>query len=281
MLRVLKSCSSPFFVAAVLVMILAARTTLLHAQGTDLGQIRGSVTDASEAAVPNAKVQVTDVATDQSRITTTNPGGAFEFTNLKSGGYKLTISAGGFDTLVINGVEVVSGSVARVDGRLQVAKSADAITVQSEASAVQTDSPTISSTLDNRDLIEIPRDSRDIYEFLYLNPSITQSANGDGSFKFLGAQSYGASFSLDGQRSNGGVFGEPTSSQPSLETIGELTVMSSSFTAEYAGIANIRVTTKRGGAKYHGSLFYDNKNSALAAWNLADKIGQSNFSPSP
>ena len=56
----------------------------------------------------------------------------------------------------------------------------------------------------------MPRDNRDIYSFLYLNPDITQGAGGDGSFKFIGGQSYGASFSLDGQRTNGGIFGEPT-----------------------------------------------------------------------
>src|SRR5207237_2471383 len=124
---------------------------------------------------------------------------------------------------------------------------------------------TSSGTMTNELLTELPRDSRDCASVLYLNPNIRQGS-GDGSFKFLGAQSYGASYSLDGQRSNGGVFGEPTSSQPSLESIGELTVMANSFTAEYAGIANIRVSTKRGGADYHGSLFADNQNSALAAW---------------
>ena len=85
-------------------------------------------------------------------------------------------------------------------------------------------------------------------EFLYLNPDITQGPGGDGTFKFIGAQSYGATFSLDGQRTNGGIFGEPTSSQPSLETVGELIVLSKNFTAEYSGIANIRIETKRGGA---------------------------------
>ncbi len=91
------------------------------------------------------------------------------------------------------------------------------------------------------------------------------------SFKFIGAQSYGASFSVDGQRTNGGIFGSVTASQPSLEAVGDLNVMSNAFSAEYAGIANIRVTTKRGGADYHGSIFYNNKNSALSAWTLADK----------
>ena len=141
-----------------------------------------------------------------------------------------------------------AGSSARADARLEVAHTGETVVVQAEAPLTEMDLPTISGTLNGLDMVELPRDSRDFTSFLYLNPNIRQGTT-DGSFKFLGAQSYGASFSVDGQRTNGGVFGEPTTSQPSLETIGELTVLSNSFTAEYAGIANIRVTTRRGSAR--------------------------------
>ncbi|MBV9157430.1 MAG: TonB-dependent receptor, partial [Acidobacteriaceae bacterium] len=150
--------------------------------------------------------------------------------------------------------------------------------VTAESSLVNTDDQTISQTLNSRDVIDLPRDSRDVYDFLYLNPNITQSGE-PGDFKFVGAQSYGASFSLDGQRSNGGIFGTATASQPSLEGVQEINVMSTDFSAEYAGIANIRVTTKRGTAHYHGSLFYENENSALSAWTVQDKVNAYNFAP--
>ncbi|MBZ5624458.1 MAG: TonB-dependent receptor [Acidobacteriia bacterium] len=253
----------------------------IFAQGTDLGVIRGVVTDASNAVVPNARISLTDVATNTPRPLTADASGEYEIQNVKPGAYKLTVTATGFNTLEITGITVLAGNTIRADARLEVAKSAESVVVQAEASAVQTDSPTVSGTLQNRDLIELPRDSRDIYEFLYLNPNITQSAGGDGNFKFLGAQSYGASFSLDGQRSNGGVFGQPTNSQPSLETVGEITVLTNNFTAEYAGISNIRIVTKRGEDHYHGSLFYNNRNSALAAWSLTDKNALGQFVPSP
>src|SRR5882724_11129664 len=117
-----------------------------------------------------------------------------------------------------------------------------------------------------------------VYSFLYLNPNITQGVQ-DGEFKFLGFQSYGANFTLDGQRSTDAVFGVHTQSEPSLEAVGELNVLSNDFSAEYAGIANIRVTTKRGESQFHGSTFYNNKNSALAALQIQDKEGMSNFVP--
>ena len=115
---------------------------------------------------------------------------------------------------------------------------------------------------------------------MYLNPNITSSADGL-DFKFIGAQSYGAAFSLDVQRSNGGIFGRAIASHPSLEAISELIVQTNIFTAEHVGIANIRIDTKRGEKDFHGSLFYNNKNSALAAWTIQDKINLANFVPNP
>lgn len=252
----------------------------IFSQGTDLGSIRGIVTDVSGAVVPNASVEIVDLTTNLVRRLKTDAEGNYEAAGLRSGSYRASVSVQGFNTVEISGIVLRSGDTVRADAVLQPGGTSAAIVVREESPLIATESPTISQTLDNQTLLEVPRDNRDIYSFLYLNPNITQ-ADADGSFKFIGAQSYGASFSLDGQRSNGGVFGQPTASQPSLETVGEITVLSNNFTAEYAGIANIRVSTKRGAADYHGSLFYNNKNSALAAWNLNDKIGQATFLPTP
>lgn len=250
------------------------------AQGTDLGTIRGLVTDPSGAVIPNAKVIILDLGTNTTRETATNARGEYQMFGLRSGNYKVSVSAPGLTTQDITGVVLNGSDVVSANATLRVAGTQEAIAVTAEAPTINTEDQTISDTITSQAVIDLPRDSRSVYSFLYLNPNITQSG-ADGSFKFLGAQSYGASFSLDGQRSNGGIFGEPTSSQPSLEAVGDINVLSNDFSAEYAGIANIRVTTKRGDSSYHGSLFYNNSNSALAAWKVQDKIGQFNFSPTP
>ncbi|HEX6718092.1 MAG TPA: TonB-dependent receptor [Pyrinomonadaceae bacterium] len=252
-----------------------------YAQGTNLGTIRGTVTDPNGAVIPNATVKVTDQVTGLSRDLTTDAEGNFEVNALKAGTYKVTVTATGFKTADV--VAVVKGAdVVRADVKTEIgAQSENVLVTGAEAGLIEKEQPVIAGTINNRQLVEIPRDSRDIYEFLYLNPDITQGPNGDGSFKYIGGQSYGASFSLDSQRTNGGIFGEPTASQPSLETIGELTVLSKNFTAEYSGIANIRVETKRGGKDYHGSLFYNNKNSSLAAASVQDKNAEAAFFSTP
>jgi hypothetical protein len=267
-------------VVLVFFVLIACPAGLVYSQGTDLGTIRGTVTDASGAVVPNAKVEITDVATNITRETQTNAEGNYEASALRSGNYKVTVSAAGFANSEVTAISLHGGDVVRADARLNPASTTQSIVITAEAPTIHTENQTISQTMNNMVVTELPRDSRDIYSFLYLNPNITQ-ADSDGGFKFLGAQSYGASFSLDGQRSNGGVFGQPTNSQPSLEAVGEINILSNDFTAEYAGIANIRVETARGGNRYHGSIFYNNKNAALAAWDLNNKIAQAQFLPTP
>ena len=238
------------------------------AQGTDLGTIAGSVTDSSGAVVANADVTITDLATGAARAAKSNTQGEYRVFGLRSGGYKVTVKAAGMGTAVLTGIRLNGSDVVTADAVLKVASTTEAVEVTSEVPLVNTEDQTISDNISSQAVIDLPRDSRDVYTFLYLNPNITQ-AGSDGAFKFLGAQSYGANFSLDGQRSNGGIFGEHTASQPSLEAVGEINVLSNDFSAEYAGIANIRMTTKRGGSGYHGSMFYNNKNSALAAADAA------------
>jgi hypothetical protein len=248
-------------------------------QGTDLGTIRGTVTDPSGAVIPAAKVVATDLSTNTARSAVTNGEGVYEIFGLRPGHFKVTITASGFATAEFTGIALTGSATVSANAVLKVNTANESVMVSAEAPVIHTEDQTISQTIDSRSVVDLPRDSRDVYSFLYLNPNITQGS-ADGEFKFLGAQSYGASFSLDGQRSNGGIFGSPTASQPSIEAVGEITVMSNDFSAEYAGIANVRVTTKRGGSEYHGTAFYDNKNSALAAWTLQDKIGQATFAPS-
>src|SRR5207248_2295357 len=200
----------------------------LFAQGTDLGTIRGLVTDSTGAVVPNAKVVILDLATNTPHETRSNGQGEYRVFGLSSGEYKVSVSAAGMGTTQVTGIHLHGSDVVSADAKLKVASTSETVAVTSEAPLVNTEDQTIADTITSRAVIDLPRDSRSVYSFLYLNPNITQSGT-DGSFKFLGAQSYGANFALDGQRSNGGIFGEPTASQPSLEAVGDINVLSNDF----------------------------------------------------
>src|SRR5262252_7855984 len=67
----------------------------VHGQGTDLGTIRGTVTDSSGAAIPNASVTITDALTNTARQTQTNSQGHYEMFGLRPGTYRVVITAPG------------------------------------------------------------------------------------------------------------------------------------------------------------------------------------------
>jgi hypothetical protein len=259
-------------------------TPNLFAQGSDLGTIRGVVADSSGALIPNAQVTITNLSNLRVYSFNTDASGDYDAPNLIPGQYKAAFAAPGFETSVINGIVLNGSDVSQQNAVLHLATETVSVQVTSEAVGINMDNSTLSQTLNPTAVIELPRDSRDINQFLYIDPSVTQGA-GSGApplnlstFKPVGGQSYGFSFSLDGQRNSGGVFDQQTKSQPSLESVGELNILSNNFSAEYAGILNIRVNTKAGGAQNHGSVFYNDLNDGLAAEQM---IGQSAGTPKP
>src|SRR5665213_3579158 len=94
---------------AVLILSIASGSSSLYAQGTDLGTIRGTVTDSGGALLPNAQVEITDLSTLTTHHATTNQHGEYEVPALPGGRYKATITAAGFRTATVNGI-LLSGS---------------------------------------------------------------------------------------------------------------------------------------------------------------------------
>jgi hypothetical protein len=265
-------------------MCFAACTPNLFAQGSDLGTIRGIVTDSSGALIPNAQVKITNLGDLRVYPFKSDARGEYNASNLIPGQYKAAFTAPGFETSVIDGIVLNGSDVSQQNAVLHPATQTVNVQVTSQAVGIDTEESTLSQTLNSTAVVNLPRDSRDINTFLYIDPSITQGDGNGGApeflptFKAIGTQSYGFSFSLDGQRNSGGVFGEQTRSEPSLESVGELNVLSNNFSAEYAGVLNVRVNTKNGGAQNHGSLFYNDVNSGLAARPM---LGQSASAPTP
>ena len=187
------------FTLVLFLSLLVCANAYLFGQGTDLGTIRGTVTDQSGAVVPNASVVILDLGTGTARETKTSSRGEYQIFGLKSGNYKVTVSAQGMSTADITGIVLKGSDVIGANAVLKVSTANEQVVVTAEAPTIDTQDQTISNTISHREVIDLPRDSRDVYQFLFLNPNITQGVD-SGEFKFLGFQSYGANFTLDGQR---------------------------------------------------------------------------------
>ena len=157
-------------------------TEVILGQGTDLGTIRGTVTDSTGAVIPNAAVTVTDALTNTTRQTQTNSQGHYEMFGLKPGTYRVVITATGMGKKEITDVVLSGSDTVSADAVLNVSSTQETVVVSMEAPAINTEDQTISQTINNLAVVELPRDSRNVYTFLYLNPNVTQSAS-DGSFK--------------------------------------------------------------------------------------------------
>src|SRR5438309_4104378 len=114
----MKQCSPRLILAVIAITVCAS--TFVHGQGTDLGTIRGTVTDSSGAVVTNANVTVLDVQTGATRQTATNSHGEYQMFGLRSGNYKVTITVSGMTTQDITGIVVNGSDVVSADARLKV-----------------------------------------------------------------------------------------------------------------------------------------------------------------
>src|SRR5437773_5016758 len=90
-----------------------------YSQGTNLGTIRGSVSDPNGAVLPNAAVKVTDQTTGLSRDVTTDNEGNYEVAALKPGPYKVAVSASGFKSVEVD-VIVKGSDVVRADVKAEL-----------------------------------------------------------------------------------------------------------------------------------------------------------------
>jgi hypothetical protein len=130
----------------------------LFGQGTDLGTIRGLVTEATGAMVPNARVVILDLVTNTTRETKTNAEGEYRVFGLSSGKYQVSVSAPGMRTTQITGIQINGSDVVTADAQLKVASATENVEVVAEAPLVNTDDQTISDTITSRAVIDLPRD---------------------------------------------------------------------------------------------------------------------------
>jgi len=242
--------------AALLVVFYLALGIHAHAQSNS-ASVNGTVQDSSGAVVPNATVEIHNPVSHFDQSTTTDGAGRFSFANVPFNPYHLSVAASGFAAYAQD-VEVRSTVPLEVKISLQVAGSAETVTVQSEAGEdlVEND-PTFHSDVDRNLFDKLPLESQSssLSSLVTLStPGIAADSN--GLFHGLGDHAEN-SFSVDGQPitdQQSKVF----SNQISLDSVQSMEVISGAPPAEFGGKTSVViVATTRSGQGVttpHGSV---------------------------
>jgi outer membrane receptor protein involved in Fe transport len=234
---------------------------------TETGQITGTVTDPTGAAIPNAKVTVISSGTGATRIVNSSGDGSYNVTNLLPGEYTISVEVAGF-TRNDRRVNVAVGSRAGQDFRLDVASSSATVEVSESAAQVNTETQTLSTVVTQNQIRELPNLTRNPYQFVALAGNISDAGMGTrgAGFAVNGQRESSTNILLDGA-SNNDEFAGAIGQQVPLDSVQEFSVLTSNFTAEYGrasgGIVN--VVTKGGTNEFHGTAYEFNRVSAFSS----------------
>lgn len=245
--------------------------------------IVGTVLDASGASVSGAKVTATNVKTSVSTSTTTTETGDYAFPLLDVGEYRVSVEQQGFKPETREGIVLQVNEKFRVDFRLQVGSQTEKITVTAEAANLRTDEASIGGTVEQRRLVELPMNGRNVGNFAVLNPGV-----GFGSrHGYDGMSGGGGGVPIPGQTIAIVANGQREVSQhatldgvvatearvntvpfsPSPEAMEEVRVISGSYSAEYGfnSGAQLIMVMRSGTNEFHGSAYNFLRNEKLDA----------------
>lgn len=266
---------SPTFVAAFAAFFLFS--SIAVAQDLDYVTISGKVTDSNGLAVVGATVTATAVETGEARTATTDDEGRYKFINLKPGGYKVKVASTGFGAQETPAFATISADNIQKDFKLSPAdiKAETTVTVTEDSGPpVDTTRTIVGSTITERDIQEIPNNSRNALDLVLTlggtsEEQLSTSGLADdrganprtapleqGNFSIGGGTAYSNNITIDGLDNN-----DDRSSrdrfQPSIEAIAEVQVIQNQFSAEYGRASGGRVNlrTRAGGNKFRGRFF--------------------------
>jgi hypothetical protein len=255
------------------------------AQAQETGQIAGTVTDASGAAVPNVAITVKNIGTNATRSITTNDTGAYVIRGLEPATYQLSINGSGFRPFSAR-IDVTVAAKVTMDAKLSVSQAETTVEVTAEGGAqANTQSQELSQIVNATQVAQMPSLTRNPYDFVALagNVSAGDSTNsGDSRNASNGnsqnATTRGVGFNINGQRSSGteilldgveniSLFSDNVGVYIPQDATQEFRVQTSNYEPQFGrasgGIVN--VTTKSGTNAFHGNVWEFNRLSAYTS----------------
>jgi len=266
-----------------LIAVLISANPILLAQA-DRGAIQGTISDQSAGAIPNATIQVVNIATNSTLEFHTNEVGNYLAPNLPPGTYRLTVVKEGFRSVSQEPVLVRAQSTVRVDFTLQVGSVTETVNVSAEAPLLDVSATSVPITLTNKFVDDMPlinfAQKRNITDLLRFLPGNTSSSGAMSSGEPAESWSARVNSALQGQTE---IFidGAPSSewgtrrgaileNGPVVEHVAEYAVVANAFNAEYGGFGSwfTTVTLKSGTNQIHGQVFDYFGNNKLNARNF-------------
>lgn len=260
MLRKFFYCVTLSFVA---VACLAPR---LVAQQVAVAQVTGQVSDPNGAALPGARVEMTEIDRSAVHTVTTDANGNYLLPGLPVGRYRLSVSKAGFKTYVLNDIVLQVNDHVSFNASLQIGQVTETVEVSSEAPLVQTETAAISNVIDSRQMVDLPLNGRYATQLVLMSGASTLAPAGDerGSKSFYssttisvaGGQANGTNYLLDGGDNND-TFGNVNLPFPFPDALEEFSVETSALPARNGlhpgGVVNI--VTRSGSNQIHGDVF--------------------------
>jgi hypothetical protein len=235
-----------------------------------VGTVTVTVLDQTGAIVRGAQLSLKDLATNDVRTAVTDSGGTFTFAGLSIGTYSLTVSMTGFAPQVFESVIVQGGRVTDVKSTLKVGAASEQVVVSASATPIiETTSNAIATTIDMKQINDLPLGGRDVSQLAFLTPGYSGTpAAGTWNGMPLIAQTN----TIDGVVSSTSRMKFAGNSTPQLqarlEDIQEMTVSTSQMDVNQgygAGTIQSSFVTRRGSNSYHGEVYEDFRNSWMNA----------------
>jgi hypothetical protein len=226
------------------------------------GQIAGTVYDAKEAVIPNARVTIRNLQTGLSRELATTDVGQFRAVLLDPGRYEVTIKAAGFADSKLTDITLNVGSSVDLPVRMQVG--ATVTTIEVGETLVNVDLPAPQTVINTTAIENLPINGRRFHDFATLTPTVQVDPQ-RGSISIAAQRGINGNIMLDGTDYNNPFFGglrggERAGYVPTVPqtAVSEFQVVTAGYAPEYGrstgGVVN--AITKSGTNDYHGEGFY-------------------------
>ncbi len=260
-----------------------------NAQMAGTGAISGTVTDSTGAVIGGATVTATLVEQNTSTTRTSTGAGDYSITPLTPGEYTLTVIAKGFEKFVQEHVTVDALETVAVNVKLTVGGAQQTITVTSAPPVLETTDATLGAVMDNQMYSSLPllmgqgnnNDQRRATDFESLMPGVqgnytsNNSTDNSGIINGSGPAGGVSEIYIDGiNLPEADQVGDPrfTWSAFGVDSIDQFQVLTSSYSAQYAGQGVENYSIKQGTNNWHGGVYEYFRNTVLDAWSFTSKV---------